>query len=147
MMKLPKDADMRKAREEDGFMKWDRNHGRTLEIRTAKNGRVYASQGYDVTVTWSIRNGKPFNKNQIIGATMSRAKGKKGGWYISLHLQKAVFSQKHNKFVFCNRWTHYWASDQMIKSRLWACMDKKSKAELVSPDQIVKFVEQAKDLL
>ena len=79
----------------------------------------------------STKKNIAFSKGAVIGLTVSRAKGKKGGWCVNLHNQKVVLSETHNKFVFCNYWTHYWFSEQMFCSGLWASMDKKAKAEKV----------------
>lgn len=127
---------------------WHRQLARPMEIRTAKNRRVYASVGYDVEVSWFmwIKKTRIVNKSQIIGMTVSRSKGKKGGWYISLHNQKAVLSEKHRKFVFCNHWTHYWASDQMLSAGLWASMDKKSKADKIIHN-VVGDVRRATEMI
>lgn len=110
---------------------WNRHLARPMTIRTSKTKRVYVSVGYDTKVSWimSTKKNTIFNKGEIIGMTVFRAKGKKGGWCVNLHNQKVVLSQTHKKFVFCNYWTHYWFSEQMLGSSLWAPMDKKSKAE------------------
>ena len=123
----------RNGRFSKNWITWDRHLARPMSIRTSKTKRVYASVGYDAKVSWTISTKKNtvFNKGQVIGMTVSRAKGKKGGWCVNLHNQKVVLSEAHKKFVFCNYWTHYWFSEQMFKAGIWASVDKKSKAEEV----------------
>ena len=113
------------------WITWERHLFRPMSIRTSKTQRVYVSSGYDVKVSWAMKGNTVLNKGQVIGMTVSRAKGKKAGWCVNLHNQKVVLSETHKKFVFCNYWTHYWFSEQMFSSGLWASMDKKSKAEKV----------------
>jgi len=112
---------------------WQRYLARPMSVRISKTERVYVSFGYDAKVSWmmSTKKNTIFNKGQVIGMTVFRATGKKGGWCVNLHNQKVVLSETHKKFVFCNYWTHYWFTEQMFSSGLWASMDKKSKAEEV----------------
>lgn len=108
---------------------WERNHlDRRAEVRKSKNGRTYVSIGKNATVWWSISKKGVKNRGKVIGITIERATGKKGGWRICLHKQKVVLSEKHRKFVFCNYWRHYWCSQEMLQAGLWANLDEKSKA-------------------
>ena len=124
---------VRNGRFSKNWITWDRYLARPMSIRTSKTKRVYVSVGYDAKVSWTMSTKKNtvFNKGQVIGMTVSRAKGKKGGWCVNLHNQKVVLSETYKKFVFCNYWTHYWFTEEMFASSLWAPMDKKSKAEEV----------------
>lgn len=135
----------------DNVLVWNKARlQREAEIRQSKTGRVYVSAGFGAYPKWIIpskKKTKVFNKGVVIGATMSEAKGKKGGWYICLHKQKVVLSEPFAKFVFCNYWRHYWASDQMLEAGLWTCLDDKSKADFIPQDLYKGFVSQAKSLL
>lgn len=125
--------DVRNGKFKNNWITWSRHLARPIELRVSKTKRIYASAGYDAEVSWmmSTKKNRIFNKGQVIGMTVFRAKGKKGGWCVNVHNQKVVLSETHKKFVFCNYWTHYWFSEQMFEAGLWAPMDKKSKAEQV----------------
>lgn len=103
---------------------WTRSYSTDPYVKKDIKGRLLVAQKYATQISWGIEGSKLKMIPGIIQVNVLKARGKRGGWLIRVHKQTPVLSQKTLKFVFCNRWDGYWASDAMIQKGLMVRMDK-----------------------
>lgn len=133
---------------------WTRSHDTKPYVKKDVKGRLLVAQKYWAQISWGIEGSKLRVLPGVIQINVLRARGKKGGWLINVHKQTPLLSQKTMKFVFCNKWEGYWASDELLKAGLMVRMDKgvrrsKGKPRPGSAARIEEFVSirQKTDIL
>jgi hypothetical protein len=133
---------------------WIRSYKTGPYVKKDIKGRLLVAQKYWTQISWGIEGSKLRVFPGIIQINVLKARGKKGGWLINIHKQTPLLSQKTMKFVFCNRWEGYWASDELLKAGLMVRMDKgirrsRNKPRPGSAARIEKFVSirQKRDIL
>lgn len=114
---------------------WTRSHNTEPYVKKDVKGRLLVAQKYMTPISWGIEGSKLKIIPGIIQVNVLKARGKRGGWLIRVHKQFPVLSQKTLKFVFCNKWEGYWASEVMMEKGLMVRMDKghKKKPWLPTP--------------
>lgn len=113
---------------------WTRSYNTEPYVKKDKKGRLLVAQKYCRNIRWELQRSKIKATPGIIQVNVLKSQSKRGGWLIRVHKQMPVFSERTMKFVFCNYWDGYWASDQMLANRLVskATNGKLSSAVLMS---------------
>lgn len=99
---------------------WTRSHNTDPYVKKDVKGRLLVAQKYRMDISWGFEGSKLKVIPGIIQVNVLKSRSKRGGWLIRVHKQTPVLSQKTLKFVFCNHWEGYWASDEMISAHLVA---------------------------
>jgi hypothetical protein len=97
---------------------WTRSYDTEPYVKKDKKGRLLVAQKYCRNIRWELQRSKIKATPGIIQVNVLKSQSKRGGWLIRVHKQTPVFSERTMKFVFCNYWEGYWASEQMLANHL-----------------------------